>query len=52
MSDQERDRLWKSGEEAKDEDVEAHVKSKAAAAAAADDDEGDDVEAHVKSSKS
>ena len=51
MSDQERDRLWKSGEEAEAEDVEAHVKT-SRSAAAEDDDEGDDVEAHVKSSKS
>src|SRR5262249_47381115 len=51
MSDQERDRFWKSGEEAEDADVEAQVKS-TRSAAAADDDEGDDVEAHVRSSKS
>jgi hypothetical protein len=49
MSDQERDRFAKSGEEAEAE-VEAHVKSKGyRGEEAADDDEGgDDVEAHVK----
>jgi hypothetical protein len=51
MSDQERDRLWKSGEEAEEADVEAQVKSTRSAADAEDDD-GDDVEAHVKSAKS
>ena len=50
MSDQERDRIWKSGEEAEEADVEAQVKS--TRSAAAEDDDADDVEAHVKSGKS
>jgi hypothetical protein len=49
MSDQERDRLWKSGEDAEAAEVEAQVKNVRNAAADAADDEGDDdVEAHVK----
>jgi hypothetical protein len=54
MSEQERERIWKSGEEAEAAEVEAQVKSKGAVRGpgAADDDEGDDVEAHVRSGKS
>jgi hypothetical protein len=52
MSDQERDRLAKSGEDAEAAEVEAQVKSHRGAAADAEDDEGDDVEAHVKAGKS
>jgi hypothetical protein len=52
MSDQERDRLWKSGEEAEAAEVEAQVKSHRGAAAADDDEGDDDVEAHVKAGKS
>jgi hypothetical protein len=50
MSDQERDRLWKSGEDAEAAEVEAQVKS-TRNAAETEDDEGDDVEAHVKGGK-
>ncbi|MFL5926317.1 MAG: hypothetical protein ACJ77E_05225 [Gaiellaceae bacterium] len=50
MSEQERNVHAKRSDETETEDVEAHVKAKAASVEG--DDDGDDVEAHVRSSKS